>query len=125
MASVAGIKTWSGKTQAEIDACLAELDVTKDQVVRWRREGLLARVSDRPRMLIAVASFSIPAARVRRSRLATRALFEEKNRVAFVGLRLWRQGFPVDEKFWRSRLKHAGRVADKVARLLPGFVDRL
>jgi hypothetical protein len=29
---------------------------------------------------------------------AAKALFNEKNRVEYVGLRLWREGFPVDEK---------------------------
>jgi hypothetical protein len=55
---------------------------------------------------------------------AASVLFEEKNRVDYVGKGLWRQGFPVDEKFWRPRLKFMGRVADRIARLFPGFVDR-
>jgi hypothetical protein len=51
-------------------------------------------------------------------------LFKQKNRVEYVGVRLWRLGFQVDEKFWRSRLKRAGRIADRVAFLLPAFVER-
>ena len=39
------------ETQAEVDACLAESGVTKDQVVRWRREGLLPEVPTDPRRL--------------------------------------------------------------------------
>ncbi len=36
------------ESQAEVDACLAEMGVTKDQVVRWRREGLLPEVRQVP-----------------------------------------------------------------------------
>jgi hypothetical protein len=55
---------------------------------------------------------------------AATALFKQKNRVDYVGVRLWRLGFQVDEKFWRPRLGRAGRIADRVAHLLPGFIER-
>jgi hypothetical protein len=55
---------------------------------------------------------------------AASELFKQKNRVDYVGLRLRRLGFPVDEKHWRPRLRRAGRIADRVAHLLPGFIER-
>lgn len=36
-------RTVKWETQAELDDCLAECGVTKDQVVRWRRLGLLPK----------------------------------------------------------------------------------
>lgn len=33
----------SWETQADVDACLGETSVTRDQVNRWRREGLLPK----------------------------------------------------------------------------------
>jgi hypothetical protein len=110
------------ETQAEVDACLAETSVTKDQVVRWRREGLLPKEVEQDSAYHgSVVRFPIgTCAQIR----AAKALFREKNRVDYVGHRLWMHGFLVDDKYWRPRLKFAGRVADKVARLLPGFVER-
>jgi hypothetical protein len=55
---------------------------------------------------------------------AASELFKQKNRVDYVGLRPRRLGFPVDEKRWRPRLRRAGRIADRVAHLLPGFIER-
>jgi hypothetical protein len=36
------------ETQAEVDVCLGETGVTRDQVNRWRREGLLPPVVQKP-----------------------------------------------------------------------------
>jgi hypothetical protein len=110
------------ESQAEVDAVLAETGVTIDQIRRWRREGLLPDViQDQQAYRGSVVRYPKgTCAQIR----AANVLFKQKNRVDYVGLRLWIYGFPVDEKFWRPRLRFAGRVADKVARLLPGFVDR-
>jgi hypothetical protein len=110
------------ETQAEVDACLAETGVTKDQVVRWRRDGLLPKEVEQDSAYHgSVVRF--PAGTCAQIK-AAKALFKRKNRVKYVGLHLWRQGFPVGEKHWRPRLRRAGWVADKAARILPGFVDR-
>jgi hypothetical protein len=110
------------ETQAEVDACLAETSVTKDQVVRWRREGLLPKEVEQDSAYHgSVVRFPIgTCAQIR----AAKALFKEKNRVDYVGLGLWRQGFPVNDDYWRPRLRRAGWVADKAARILPGLIDR-
>ena len=93
-----------------------------DQVRRWRREGLLPDVvQDQLAYRGSVVLYSKGTSSQIR---AASVLFKQKNCVEYVGLRLWIYGFPVDEKFWRPRLKFAGRLADKLARLLPGFVDR-
>ena len=110
------------ESQAEVDAVLAETGVTMDQVRRWRREGLLPGIV-RDQQAYRGSVVLYPKGTCAQIRAAT-ALFKQKNRVDYVGLRLWRLGFPVDEKFWRPRLKFAGRLADRVAHLLPGFVER-
>jgi hypothetical protein len=110
------------ESQAEIDAVLAETGRTMDQVRRWRREGLLPDVvQDQQAYRGSVVLY--PKGTCAQIRAAS-ALFKRRNRVDYVGLRLWRLRFPVDEKFWKPRLKFAGRIADRVAHLLPGFVER-
>jgi hypothetical protein len=52
-------------------------------------------------------------------------LFKQKNRVDYVGHRLWMHGFLIDDKFWRSRLKRLGGWIDRIAVFLPRFIDRL
>ena len=108
--------------QAEIDACLAESSVTKDQVVRWRREGLL------PKEIEQDSNYHGSVVRYPKGTcaqiLAAADLFRQKNRVAFVGLRLWRRGFPVDEKHWRPRLQKSGRQLDRFLPLLMRLIDR-
>ena len=110
------------ETQAEVDACLAETGVTKDQVVRWRREGLLPKEieqdSDYRGSVVRYPKGT--CAQIR----AAADLFREKNRVAFVGLRLWRRGFSVDEKHWRPRLQKSGRQLDRVLPLVMRLIDR-
>ena len=110
------------ESQAEVDAILAETGVTMDQVRRWRREGLLPDVVQ-DQLAYRGSVVLYPKGTSSQIRAAS-VLFKQKNCVEYVGLRLWIYGFPVDEKFWRPRLRFAGRLADKLARLLPGFVDR-
>jgi hypothetical protein len=55
---------------------------------------------------------------------AARALFEEKNRVEYVALGLWRLGFPADERHWRPRLRKAGRQLDRTVPLVTRLIDR-
>ena len=100
------------ETQAQIDACLAETGVTKDQVVRWRREGLL------PKEVEQDSDYHGSVVRYPRGTCAqiraAACLFNENNRVSYVGLRLWRRGFAVDEKHWRPRLRLVGRSTDRL-----------
>ena len=110
------------ESQAEVDAVLSATGVTMDQVRRWRREGLLPDVvQDQQAYRGSVVLY--PKGTCAQIRAAS-ALFKQKNRVDYVGVRLWRLGFPVDEKFWKPRLKFAGQIADRVAYLLPGFIER-
>jgi hypothetical protein len=107
------------ESQDEVDTILAETGATMHKVRRWRREGLLSKEIDwSPGRAVRYPRGT--CAQIR----ALTVLFKEKDRLDYVGFRLWVYGFPVDEKYWRPRLSRAGRVADKAARLLPGFVDR-
>ena len=97
------------ESQAEVDAVLAEAGLTMDQVRRWRREGLLPDVlQDQQAYRGSVVLY--PKGTCAQIRAAS-ALFKQKNRVDYVGVRLWRLGFPVDEKHWRPRLRKAGTAA--------------
>jgi hypothetical protein len=107
------------ESQTEVDAVLAELDLSMDQVRRWRREGLLSKGIDwSPGSAVRYPKGT--CAQIR----AANALFNQKNRVDYVGRWLWRFGFPVDEKYWRPRLRKNGRTLDRVLRLMPWFVGR-
>jgi hypothetical protein len=110
------------ESQAEVDAVLAKTGVTIDQVRRWRREGLLPDVvQDQQTYRGSVVVY--PAGTCAQIRAAS-ALFKQKNRVDYVGVRLWRSGFPVDERHWRPRLQKSGRQLDRVLPLLMGLIDR-
>jgi hypothetical protein len=111
---------WEG--QVQVDAVLAETGATMDQVRRWRREGLLPDVVQAQQAYrgSAVLYPKGTCAQIR----ATSTLFKEKNRVDYVGLRLWRLGFPVDEKHWRPRLQRQGRMLDRVFPLLMQLAQR-
>jgi hypothetical protein len=110
------------ESQAEVDAVLAETGRTTDQIRRWRREGLLPDVAqDQQAYRGSVVLY--PKGTCAQIRAAS-ALFKEKNRVEYVGMRLWRQGFPVDEGHWRPRLQRQGRMLDRVFPLLMRLVER-
>jgi hypothetical protein len=110
------------ESQAEVDAVLAETGVTMDQVKRWRREGLLPDVvQDQQAYRGSVVLY--PKGTCAQIRAAS-ALFKQKNRVDYVGFRLWRLGFPVDEKHWRPRLISHARILDRVFPLLMRLVQR-
>jgi hypothetical protein len=110
------------ESQAEVDAVLAETGRTMDQVRRWRREGLLPDVAqDQQAYRGSVVLY--PKGTCAQIRTAS-VLFKQKNRVDYVGVRLWRLSFPVDEKHWRPRLQRQGRMLDRVFPLLMQLVQR-
>jgi hypothetical protein len=53
------------------------------------------------------------------------ALFKEKSCREYVGLRLWRQGSPLSENYWRPRLRRFGRMADRVLWVVDRLAARL
>jgi hypothetical protein len=106
------------ESQADVDACLAETGVTMDQVRRWRREGLLPLdVEQQWPKAYHGSETRYPVGTCVQIK-AAQALFREKDRKDYVGLRLWRLGLPVDEKYWRPRLRTFGRMADWTLRFL-------
>jgi hypothetical protein len=110
------------ESQAEVDAVLAAIGVTMDQVRRWRRDGLLPDVvQDQHAYRGSVVLY--PKGTCAQIQSAS-VLFERKNRVDYVGVRLWRLGFPVDEKHWRPRLQRQGRTLDRAFPLLMRLVQR-
>ena len=111
------------ESQAEVDAVLAESGVTMDQVRRWRREGLLSKDIDWSPQDYHGSVVRYPKGTCAQIRAAA-ALFKEKKRVDYVGLRLWRRGFPVNEKHWRPRLQKSGRLLDGFMPLVMRLIDR-
>jgi hypothetical protein len=86
------------ESQAEVDAVRAETTVTMDQVRRWRREGLLPNVVQDQQAYRGSVVF-YPKGTCGQIRAAS-VLFKQKNRVDYVGLRLWRSGF--SPRVWRD-----------------------
>ena len=102
------------ESQADVDACLRETGVTRDQVNRWRWEGLLPKDVKQLRPDAYHGSHvRYPIGTCAQIR-AAQVLFRKKNRRDYVGLRLWRCGFWVKEDYWRPRLRRFGRSADRV-----------
>jgi hypothetical protein len=116
----AAATTW--ETQEDVDACLRETGVTPSQMSRWRHEGLLAPAKQDvvPYRGSTVRYPSGTCAQIR----AAQALFRKKDLCDYVGLHLWRQGFPVSEKYWRPRLKRAGRRLDKWLPIIARVISR-
>jgi hypothetical protein len=107
------------ESQAEVDAVLSETGATMDKVRRWRREGLLSREIDwRPGSVVRYPKGTCEQI------CAITALFKEKDRAKYVGLQVWRCGFPVDEKYWRPRLQKSGRQLDWIVPLVMRLIDR-
>jgi hypothetical protein len=84
-----------------------------DKLPRWRREGLLSREIDWRPQAFHGSVVRYPKGTCAQIR-AIATLFKEKNRIEYVGSRLWRQGCSVDEKHWRPRLQKAGRQLDRL-----------
>lgn len=95
---------------------------------RWTRSGVgggrgCCRTWSKTGRRTAAAWCSIPKAHAPRSGRRVRSLRKRTaSTTSDTGSGFY--GFPVDDKFWKPRLKFAGRVADRLARLLPAFVDR-
>ena len=113
------------ETQAEIDACLAATGVSADQVVRWRRLGLLPDVEQRP-LAFHGSETRFPVGMCAQIK-AAREFFQQKNRVEYVGWHLWFAGYPVAEEHWRGPLVHEATHIDRslkfLRRIVP-FFDR-
>jgi hypothetical protein len=106
------------ETQAEVDACLAETGVSKNQVVRWRRDGLLPKEVEQDSAYHgSVVRF--PVGTCTQIRVAHQ-LFLRKKRTEYVGQWLWWLGYPVTDDHWRPRLEGAGRLLDRVAPMIAG-----
>ena len=99
------------ESQADVDACLRETGVTRDQANRWRRERLLPPVIQKPQAYRG-STVLYPVGTCAQIR-AAQGLFRAKNRNSYVGRWLWRLGFPVSESYWRPWLRRVGRFADR------------
>lgn len=110
------------ESQADVNACLAETGVTRDQVNRWRREGLLPPVMQKPTAYRGSEVFYRvgTCAQIR----ATKELFGTKNRVDYVGWELWWRGFPADESHWRPKFVEAVKSGDRALRILKMLIVR-
>ena len=88
------------------------------QVRRWRREGLLSREIDwSPGSVVRYPKGTC-------AQIRALALSSRKRTASTMSASPMDAWFPGRRQILAPRLKFAGRVADQVARLLPGFVDR-
>ncbi|MGC9953683.1 MAG: hypothetical protein ABSD21_05355 [Rhizomicrobium sp.] len=110
------------ETQEQVDACLADNDVSPEQNTRWRRDGLLSDVEQVPSAYYGSAVF-YPAGTCAQIAAAAR-LFREKNRINYVGRMLWWEGFPVDERYWKPDLISLAGWADRVCGWIAPLMDR-
>jgi hypothetical protein len=119
--TVQGFEDW--ETQEQVDACMAAHDVSADQVVRWRGEGLLPNVKqDHPRPFHGSAVLYPP--RTCAQIAAAARLFKEKYRVDYVGRMLWWEGYEVDERHWRPDLIRLARWIDRVLAIMRWLARR-
>lgn len=95
-------------TAQEFQAALrnAGSNATRDQIERWRRNGLLPRPKQiglgRGRgSLITVPAISIDQT------LEIERLFAIRRKLGWVGWQLWLEGFPVSDKYWSGPLETA------------------
>ena len=105
------------ESQAQVDACLRETGVTRTQVKRWRRWGLLPKEVIQQPQAYRGSIVLYPVGTCARI-TAAQALSRKKDRREYVGFRLWWMGFPIGEDYWRSRLRGFARRADKALRFV-------
>jgi hypothetical protein len=108
--------------QADVDACLRETGVTRNQVNRWRREGLLPLVEQKPAAYRG-SEVLYPLGTCVQIRAAAE-LFAIKNRVDFVGWELWWRGFYVDQRHWRPQLIDTAQWGDRAVNILKMLKSR-
>jgi hypothetical protein len=122
MVNVSDTQNGNWETQAQVDACLRDVSVTEDQMKRWRREGLLPPVTQEPTGYRGSVVHYPPGTCAQIA--AAKKLFLEKKRADYVGLQLWRRGFPVAERYWRPRLRTTAQTTDRVLRIIRRLVAR-
>ena len=84
----------------------ANASVSKDQLERWRFNGLLPKVRQvgKGRGLGSETLYPIGTAR---QVIAIVELLSIKEKFSFVGWHLWMRGFNVDERYWKSDVDNA------------------
>jgi hypothetical protein len=103
------------ESQADVDACLNKTGVTRDQVNRWRRKGLLPEVEQTWPLAYHGSEVRYPVGTCAQIR-AAKELFGTKDRVEFVGWELWWHGYEVDKRHWLRRLRLIARFGDRLLR---------
>lgn len=84
---------------------------SEHQLERWRGEGLLAPVRQvQTRYHGSSVEFPIGTAK---QIIEIQRLLKIKNSFDYVGWELWWSGFPVDDKWWKPKLKNIAENADK------------
>jgi len=110
------------ETEEQVSACLAANDVSRDQMTRWRRAGLLLDVEQVSKAYRGSAVLYPPG--TCKQIAAAARLFREKNRFDYVGRMLWWEGFQVDERYWKPDLIRLAGWVDKGCRLIARLMDR-
>ena len=97
---------WETWLEIERLCGLANASVSKDQLERWRFNGLLPKVSQvgKGRGLGSETRYPIGTAN---QAIAIFELLSVKEKLSFVGWQLWMRGFTVDERYWKADIDNA------------------
>jgi len=110
------------ETEEQVSACLVENDVSRAQIARWRRVGLLPDVEQVSKAYRGSAVHYPPG--TCKQIVAAARLFREKNRFDYVGRMLWWEGFPVDKRYWKPDLIRLAVWVDRICRLIAPLMHR-
>lgn len=110
------------ETEEQVSACLAANAVSRDQMRRWRHEGLLPDV-EQVQNPYDGSAVRYPPGTCKQIAAAAR-LFREKNRIDYVGRMLWWEGFPVDKRYWKPGLIMLAGWVDRICRLIKPLMHR-
>jgi hypothetical protein len=110
------------ETEEQVSACLVENDVSRAQIARWRRVGLLPDV-EQVQNAYRGSTVLYPPGTCKQIAAAAR-LFREKNRADYVGRMLWWEGFPVDKRYWKPDLIRLAVWVDRICILIKPLMHR-
>ncbi len=97
---------WETWLEIQRLCALADVEVSKDQLERWRLKGLLPKVSQVGKGRGAGSETRYPIGTANQA-IAIVELLSVKEKFGFVGWQLWMRGFNVDERYWKPEIDDA------------------
>lgn len=97
---------WETWQEIQLLCDFANAPVSKDQLERWRLNGLLPKVSQVGKGRGSGSETRYPIGTANQA-IAIVQLLSIKEKLNFVGWQLWIRGFTVDERYWKSEIDDA------------------